>query len=93
MKDNILDFAEEQHNKMFDTFIKQGFGYLDFPEATMFITLNSFVAAKLLSHGITTPTQKQLYDASISSCDNVIRFFQEYKVKLMSEENNYEQKY
>ena len=93
MNDKIFDFAEEQHNKMFYTFIKQGFGYLDFPEETMFITLNSFVAAKLLSQGITTPTQEQLYDASISSCDNVIRFFQEYKVKLMSEENNYEQKY
>lgn len=86
MNDKIFDFAEEQHNKMFDTFMKQGFGYLDFPEATMFITLNSFVATNLLSQGITAPTQKQLYDASIIACDNVIRFFQEYKSKLMNEE-------
>ena len=86
MKDKVLDFAEEQHNKMFDTFMKQGFGYLDFPEVTMFITLNSFVATKLLSQGITTPTQEQLYDASISACDDVVRFFQEYKAKLMNEE-------
>ena len=44
MNDKVLDFAEEQHKKMFDTFMKQGFGYLDFPEATMYITLNSFMA-------------------------------------------------
>lgn len=89
MNDKVLDFAEEQHNKMFDTFMKQGFGYLDFPEATMYITLNSFMATKLLRQGITAPTQKQLYDASINACDDVIRFFQEYKAKLMNEEVDY----
>lgn len=86
MKDNVLDFAEEQHKKMLDTFIRQGFGYLDFPEATMYITLNSFVATKLLNQGVLAPTQKQLYDASINACDDVIRFFQEYKAKLMNKE-------
>ena len=86
MNDKIFDFAEEQHNKMLDTFVRQGFGYLDFPEATMYITINSFVATKLFIQGITTPTQEQLYDASINACDDVIRFFQEYKAKLMNEE-------
>lgn len=86
MNDNVLDFAEEQHKILMDAFLNQGFGFLDFTEATMYITLNSFIATKLLSHGITTPTQKQLNDASISACDNVIRFFQEYKAKLMNEE-------
>ena len=86
MNDKVLDFAEEQHKILINTFLKQGFGYLDFPEATMFITLNSFMATKLLSQGITAPTQEQLYDASISACDDIIRFFQEYKAKLMNEE-------
>ena len=86
MNDKIFDFAEEQHNKMFDTFIKQGFGYLDFPEATMFITLNSVIATNLLKNGVLNPTDKKLLDESINACDEVIRFFQGYKAKLMNEE-------
>ena len=86
MNDKIFHFAEEQHYKMFDTFIRQGFGFLDFPEATMFITLNSVIATNLLKNGVLDPTEKQLQDASINACDDVIRFFQEYKAKLMNEE-------
>ena len=86
MNDKIFDFAEEQHDKMFDTFIRQGFGYLDFPEATMYLTINSFVATKLFSQGVLAPTEKQLQDASISACDDIIRFFQGYKAKLMNKE-------
>ena len=86
MNEKIFDFAEEQHNKMLDTFVRQGFGYLDFPEATMYITINSVVATKLFSQGVFAPTEKQLQDASINACDDVIRFFQEYKAKLMNEE-------
>ena len=86
MNDKVLDFAEEQHKILINTFMKQGFGYLDFPEATMFITLNSVVATNLLKNGVLAPTQKQLFDASISACDDVIRFFQEYKSKLINEE-------
>ena len=86
MNDKVLDFAEEQHNILLDIFLKQGFGFLDFPEATMFITLNSVIATNLLKNGVLAPTQKQLQDASINACDDVIRFFQEYKVKLMNEE-------
>ena len=86
MKDNILDFAEEQHKILLDTFLNQGFGFLDFPEATMYITLNSVIAKNLLKNGVLTPTKKQLHDASINACDDVIRFFQEYKAKLMNEE-------
>ena len=86
MNDNVLDFAEEQHKKMLDTFIRQGFGYLDFPEATMYITLNSVIATNPLKNGVLAPTEKQLQDASINACYDVIRFFQEYKAKLMNEE-------
>lgn len=86
MNDNVLDFAEEQHKILLDTFLNQGFDFFDFHEATMYISLNSVIAKNLLKNGITAPTQKQLYDASISACDNVIRFFQEYKAKLMNEE-------
>ena len=86
MKDNILDFAEEQHKVLMNTFLKQGFGFLDFPEATMYITLNSVVATNLLKNGVLNPTEKQLYDASINACDDVIRFFQGYKAKLMNKE-------
>ena len=86
MNDKVLDFAEEQHKKMLDTFIRQGFGYLDFPEATMYITLNSVVATNLLKNGVLDPTENQLQDASINACDEVIRFFQEYKAKLMNDE-------
>ena len=86
MKENVLDFAEEQHNILMNTFLKQGFGFLDFPEATMYITLNSVVATKLFSQGVFAPTEKELQDASINACDDVIRFFQEYKAKLMNEE-------
>lgn len=85
MKDKVLDFAEEQHNILLNTFMKQGFDFLDFPEATMYITLNSVIATNILKNGVFTPTKKQLHDASISACDDIIRFFQEYKVKLMSE--------
>ena len=86
MNDKVLDFAEEQHKILINTFLKQGFGFLDFPEATMFITLNSVVATNLLKNGVLNPTEKQLQDASINACDEVIRFFQRYKAKLMNEE-------
>ena len=75
MKENVLDFAEEQHKILMNTFLKQGFGFLDFPEATMYITLNSVIATNLLSQGVLAPTEKQMYDASIKACDDVIRFF------------------
>ena len=86
MKENVLDFAEEQHNILMNTFLKQGFGFFDFPEATMYITLNSVVVKNLLKNGVLSPTEKQLQDASINACDDVIRFFQEYKANLMNEE-------
>ena len=86
MNDKVLDFAEEQHKILMNTFLKQGFGFLDFPEATMFITLNSVIATSLLKNGVLAPTDKQLLDESISACDDVIRFFQGYKAKLMNEE-------
>ena len=86
MNDEIFDFAEEQHKILLDTFLNQGFGFLDFPEATMYITLNSVIATNLLKNGVLNPTEKQLQDASISACDDVIRFFQGYKAKLMNEE-------
>ena len=86
MKDNVLDFAEEQHKILMDKFLKQGFGFLDFPEATMYITLNSVIATNLLKNGVLAPTQKQLLDASINACDDLIRFFQGYKEKLINKE-------
>ena len=86
MNDKVLDFAEEQHKILINTFLKQGFGFLDFPEATMFITLNSVIATKLLKNSVLDPTDKQLLDASINACDDVIRFFQQYKAKLMNKE-------
>ena len=86
MKDNVLDFAEEQQKILMDKFLKQGFGFLDFPEVTMFITLNSVIATNLLKNGVLNPTDKQLLDESINACDEVIKFFQEYKAKLMNEE-------
>lgn len=86
MNDKVLDFAEEQHKILLDTFLNQGFGFLDFPEATMYITLNSVIAKNLLKNGILAPTEKQLQDASINACDNVIRFFHGYKDKLMNKE-------
>ena len=86
MNDKVLDFAEEQHKILMNTFLKQGFGFLDFPEATMFIALNSVVATNLLKNGVLNPTEKQLLDASINACDDIIRFFQGYKAKLMNEE-------
>ena len=86
MNDKVLDFAEEQHKILMNTFLKQGFGFLDFPEATMFITLNSVIATNLLKNGVLNPTDKQLLDESINACDDVIRFFQGYKAKLMNKE-------
>ena len=86
MNDNVLDFAEEQHKILMDAFLNQGFGFLDFPEATMFITLNSVIATNLLKNGVLAPTDKQLRDESINACDDVIRFFQQYKARLMNEE-------
>ena len=85
MNDNVLDFAEEQHKILMDAFLKQGFGFLDFPEATMFITLNSVIATNLLKNGVLNPTDKKLLNESINACDEVIRFFQGYKEKLMNE--------
>lgn len=86
MNDKVLDFAEEQHKMLLDTFLNQGFCFLDFPEATMYITLNSVIAKKILKNGVTTPTDKQLLDESINACDDVIRFFQGYKAKLINKE-------
>ena len=86
MKDNVLDFAEEQHKILMDAFLKQGFGLLGFSEATMYITLNSVIATNLLKNGVLGPTDKQLLDESINACDEVIRFFQGYKAKLMNKE-------
>ena len=87
MNDKVLDFAEEQHKILMNTFLKQGFGFLDFPEATMFITLNSVIATNLLKNGVLAPTDKQLHNASINACDEVIRFFQGYKEKLMNDDD------
>ena len=84
MNDKIFDFAEEQHKILMDKFLKQGFGFLDFPEATMVITLNSVIATNLLKNGVLAPTQKQLLYESINACDDIIKYFQEYKAKLMS---------
>ena len=86
MNNKVLDFSEEQHKILMDKFLKQGFGFLDFPEATMFITLNSVIATNLLKNGVLAPTDKQLQDASISACDDIIRFFIGYKAKLMNKE-------
>ena len=86
MNDKVLDFAEEQHKILMNTFLNQGFGFLDFPEATMFITLNSVIATNLLKNGVLAPTDKQLLDASINACDDVIRFFQGYKEKLINKD-------
>ena len=62
MNDKVLDFAEEQHKILMNTFLKQGFGFLDFPKATMFIALNSVIATNLLKNGVIVPTDKQLLD-------------------------------
>ena len=84
MNDNVLYFAEEQHKMLMNTFLKKGFGFLDFPEATMYITLNSVIATNLLKNGVLNPTEKQLLGESISACDDIIRFFQGYKEKLIN---------
>ena len=86
MNDKVLYFAEEQNKILMNTFLKQGFGFLDFPEATMFIALNSVIAKKLLKNGVLNPTDKQLQDASISACDDIIKFFVGYKTRLICEE-------
>ena len=86
MKDEVLEFAEEQTNVLLNKFIIQGFCYLDFPEATMYITVNTFAAMGLLKNGVLEPTQKQLKDESISACDDIIKSIREYKEKLMKEE-------
>ena len=86
MKENVLYFAEEQHKILMDKFLKQGFGFLDFPEAIMYITLNSVIATNLLKNGVLNPTDKKLLDESINACDEVIRFFQGYKEKLINKE-------
>ena len=86
MNDKVLDFAEEQHKILMNTFLKQGFGFLDFPEATMYITLNSVIAKNLLKNGVLSPTENQLQDASISACDDIIKFFVGYKTRLICEE-------
>lgn len=86
MNDKVLDFAEEQHKILMNTFLNQGFGFLDFPEATMFIALNSVIATNILKNGVLNPTKKQLQDESINACDDIIRFFQGYKAKLMNKE-------
>ena len=85
MNDKVLDFAEEQHKILTNTFLKQGFDFLDFPEATMYITLNSVIATNLLKNGVLDPTDKQLQDASISACDDIIKFFVGYKTRLICE--------
>lgn len=86
MNDKVLDFAKEQHKMLLDTFLNQGFDFFDFPEATKYITLNSVIATNLLKNGVLAPTDKQLLDESINACDDVIRFFQGYKAKLMNKE-------
>lgn len=86
MNDKVLDFAKEQHKMLLDTFLNQGFDFFDFPEATKYITLNSVISKNLLKNGVLAPTEKQLQDASINACDDVIRFFQGYKAKLMNKE-------
>lgn len=86
MNDKVLDFAEEQHKILLDTFLNQGFDFFNFPAVTMYITLNSVISKNLLKNGILAPTKKQHLDASINACDDIIRFFQGYKEKLMNEE-------
>ena len=86
MNDKVFEFAKKQNDKMFSTFMKKGFDYLDFPEVVMCIAINSFTMIDLLKNGIHSPTEKQIDDASIKACDDVIKFCIEHKSILMNEE-------
>lgn len=86
MNEKVLDFADKQGKKMLYTFIQQGYSYLDFREAAMYITLNAFVTTTFLKNGVDSPTDEHMYDAGINACDDVIRFFQGYKEKLINKE-------
>ena len=86
MNDKVLDFADKQCNKMLYTFTQQGYSYLDFREAAMYITLNAFVTTTFLKNGVDSPTYEQMYDAGINACDDIIRFFHGYKEKLINKE-------
>ena len=52
----------------------------------MYITLNAFVTTTFLKNGVDSPTDEQMYDAGINACDDIIRFFQGYKEKLINKE-------
>ena len=86
MNDKVLDFADKQCNKMLYTFNQQGYSYLDFRKVAMYITLNAFMTTTFLKNGVDSPTDEQMYDAGINACDDIIRFFQRYKEKLMNKE-------
>lgn len=86
MSAKVLYFAKEQHKILLYTFLNQGFDFFDFPEATMYITLNSVISKNLLKNGILAPTEKQLQDASIKACDDIIKFFVGYKKRVICKE-------
>ena len=86
MNDKVLDFADKQCNKMLYTFNQQGYSYLYFRKVAMYITLNAFMTTTFLKNGVDSPTDEQMYDAGINACDDIIRFFQRYKEKLMNKE-------
>lgn len=87
MTDELYNFANEQNNKNYDKFIKAGFHFTDFIEASICMVLKSFIAIRITNLGIDNPTEKQRHELTLLACDDLIEWCNIYKENLMCKED------
>ena len=86
MTDELYNFANEQNNKNYDKFIKAGFHWSDFIEASICMVFKSLMAMEATNHGIDNPTKEQVREFTLLACDDLIEWCNTYKENIMIEE-------
>lgn len=87
MTDELYNFANEQNNKNYDKFIKAGFHFSDFIEASICMVLKSFMTIRTINKCIDKPTEKQRHELTLLACDDLIEWLNTYKENLMIKED------
>ena len=86
MTDELYNFANEQNNKNYDKFIKAGFHWSDFIEASVCMVLKSLMSAEAIKHGIANPTEEQVREFTLMACDDLIEWCNTHKENIMIDE-------
>ena len=87
MTDELYNFANEQNNKNYDKFIKAGFHFSDFIEASVCMVLKSLMVMEATNHGIDNPKEEQVREFTLLACDDLIELCNSYKENIMIKED------